>query len=182
MGVFFYFKGLVNYNGGMDKKDYYTNCEKCGRPQTYAKPCSCGCPFGTGEYKINVKGCIRNKNPECPYNAVIASVTVETMDGIKNLADCFVHVTSNNTTFYIDDKHRIMTIWAGPVETTMPEDVQTDAEMLAFIKSFNLRSQFLYIKYFSNDDQKNKIISFYCDKTGAVYYDNEFEELVGQGE
>lgn len=116
MGVFFYFKGLVNYNWGMDKKDYYTNCEKCGRPQTYAKPCSCGCPFGTGEYRMNVKGCIRNKDPECPYNAVIASVTLETVDGIKNLADCFVHVTSNNTTFYIDDKHRIMTIWAGPVE------------------------------------------------------------------
>lgn len=177
MGVFFYFNGLVNYNGGMDKKDYYTNCEKCGRPQTYAKPCSCGCPFGTGEYKINVKGCIRNKDPECPYNAVIASVTVETMDGIKNLADCFVHVTSNNTTFYIDDKHRIMTIWAGPVETQMPADVETEAQLIAFVKSFNLRGQFLYIKYHVNDLNTEAYLAIYFDKTGAPYWAGEFNEM-----
>ena len=101
----------------MEKKDYYDQCEKCGRAFPKAKPCECkfwdGC---TTEYRHKAKGCIRNKNPECPYNAVIASVTIETIDGINQLADCFVHVTSINTTFYIDDKHRIMTIWAGPVE------------------------------------------------------------------
>ena len=177
MGVFFYFKGLVNYNGGMDKKDYYTNCEKCGRPQTYAKPCSCGCPFGTGEYRMNVKGCIRNKDPECPYNAVIASVTLETMDGIKNLADCFVHVTSNNTTFFFFFKHRIMTIWAGPVETTMPEDVQTDEQLVAFVKTFNLRSQFLYIKYHVNDLNTEAYIAVFFDKTGTPYLAGEFNEM-----
>ena len=101
----------------MEKKDYYDQCEKCGRPFPKAKPCECkfwdGC---TTEYRHKAKGCIRNKNPECPYNAVIASVTVENVDGITNLADCLVHVTSINTTYYIDDKHRIMIIWAGPVE------------------------------------------------------------------
>lgn len=60
--------------------------------------------------------CIRNKQPDCLAKAVIPSVTVETTDGITNLANCFVHVTSINTTFYIDDKHRPMIIWAGPVE------------------------------------------------------------------
>lgn len=49
-------------------------------------------------------------------NAVIPAVTVEDVSGIKNLADCFVHVANINTTFYIDDKHRMMITWAGPVE------------------------------------------------------------------
>lgn len=102
----------------MNTEEYYNTCEKCGRPFPKAKPCACSCGFGTGEYRMNVSGCIRNKNPECPYNAVIASVTVENVDGITNLADCLVHVTSINTTFYIDDKHRIMIIWAGPVEVS----------------------------------------------------------------
>lgn len=102
----------------MDKKDYYQQCEKCGRPFPKGQTCGCSCKFGLGEYSKNVKGCIRNKNPECPYNAVIASVTIETINGISQLADCLVHVVSINTTFYIDDKHRIMTIWAGPVELT----------------------------------------------------------------
>lgn len=48
--------------------------------------------------------------------AVIPSVTVENVSGIKGLSDCFVHVTSNNTTYYIDDKGRMMITWAGPIE------------------------------------------------------------------
>lgn len=59
--------------------------------------------------------CIRNVEPSCPYTAVIPSVTVDDISNIKDLADCFVHVVNINTTFYIDDKHRIMTIWAGPL-------------------------------------------------------------------
>ena len=61
-------------------------------------------------------GCIREKNPECPMAAVIPSVVVDSTSNLKKLADCFVHVTSINTTFYIDDKHRMMITWAGPVE------------------------------------------------------------------
>lgn len=52
----------------------------------------------------------------CPHEAVIPVLTVETADGIKNVAGCFVHVMQNNTTYYIDDKSRIITVWAGPVE------------------------------------------------------------------
>ncbi len=162
----------------MDKKDYYEQCEKCGRPfpKGETKPCSCN--FGLGEYRLNVKGCIRNKNPECPYNAVIASVTVETIDGIKNLADCFVHVVDINTTFYIDDKHRPIIIWAGPVEVELPPDVQTDEQWEEFINSFALKGQFLYVKFFDSDSNKNVINTFYFDKSGKKYFAGQFEEIV----
>lgn len=136
----------------MDKKEFYNNCEKCGRPFPKAKPCNNTCSFSICEYPFKAKGCIRNKNPECPYNAVIASVTVETVDGISNLADCFVHVTSINTTFYIDDKHRIMTIWAGPVEV---EDYDIESNELG------LRSQFCFTTV---DD---KFTEVYFDKQGV---------------
>lgn len=49
-------------------------------------------------------------------NAVIPSVVVESVENLKQLSDCFVHVTNINTTFYIDDKHRMIITWAGPVE------------------------------------------------------------------
>lgn len=48
--------------------------------------------------------------------AVIPTVVVETTEGLDELADCFVHVANINTTFYIDDKHRSIITWAGPVE------------------------------------------------------------------
>lgn len=165
----------------MDKEEYYNQCEKCGRPFPKAKPCSCSCNFGTGEYRHKAKACIRNKNPECPYNAVIASVTVETLDGIENLADCFVHVTSINTTFYIDDKHRIMTIWQGPVETTVPEDVQTQEQFDEFIKSFGLRSQYLYVKVHDNDSNQDIYQAFFFDKTGTGYYYGELYPIGNGG-
>lgn len=165
----------------MNKEEYYQNCEKCGRPFPKAKPCSCTCNFGTGEYRLKAKGCIRNKNPECPYNAVIASVTVENIDGIGNLADCFVHVTSINTTFYIDDKHRIMTIWQGPVETTVPADVQTEEQFEEFIKSFGLRSQYLYVKIHDNDNNQDLYQAFFFDKTGTGYYYGELYPIGNGG-
>lgn len=67
------------------------------------------------EYAYKQKACIRNKQPDCEAQAVIPSITVETVDGITNLANCLVHVTSTNTTYYVDDKHRVMITWAGPV-------------------------------------------------------------------
>lgn len=77
--------------------------------------------------------------------AVIPSLTVDTTDGITELANCFVHVTSINTTYYVDDKHRIMLVWAGPVEvadydtTTNPSGLRsqfcfTDSGMYYFDK------------------------------------------------
>lgn len=68
------------------------------------------------EYGKCVPGAIRQIAPSCKDLAVIPSVTVENTEAMKNLANCFVHVTSNNTTYYIDDKHRITIIWAGPIE------------------------------------------------------------------
>ena len=109
--------------------------------------------------------------------AVIPATTVETVDGITNLANCFVHVTGINTTFYIDDKHRPMMIWAGPVETEVPSDVTTDEQFMAFVKSFNLRSQFLYAKYYSSDNNQYGIVAVYFDKTGKVYWAGEYYEM-----
>lgn len=56
-----------------------------------------------------------NESP-CPHICTIPYLTVDTADGIKNVAACFVHVISTNTTYYIDDQHRIGIVWTGPVE------------------------------------------------------------------
>lgn len=89
-------------------------CDKCNRI-----PCRCPkeqCCNHFAEYGKCVPAGIRNVQPSCKDLAVIPSVTVEQTEGMKNLANCFVHVTQNNTTYYIDDKHRVTIIWAGPVE------------------------------------------------------------------
>lgn len=164
----------------MDKKEYYDNCEKCGRPFKYATTPKCNynsCCLD--EYHYTMPACIRNKQPDCTAKAVIPATTVETVDGITNLANCFVHVTSVNTTFYIDDKHRPMIIWAGNVEVELPANVQTDAQWQEFLHSFNLKSQFLYVKFYNEDNNTNVIQSFYFDKTGKIYWAGEFEEAVG---
>lgn len=95
-------------------------------------------------------GCIRERAPECPMQAVIPSVVVESVSNLKNLADCFVHVTSINTTFYIDDKHRTMITWAGPVEVDNYDFANNP---------LGLRSQVVY-------DFANNIAAYY-NKTGA---------------
>ena len=87
--------------------------------------------------------------PKCPQ-AVIPIVTVENKSGIKKLSGCFVHVANINTTFYIDDKHRITIVWAGPVEV-QDYDYETN--------ELGLRSQVAY------DLGTNKAI--YFTKTGA---------------
>lgn len=100
-------------------EDTYTPCTKCGRPMQYCKGECCGkpkCGCGCKEYGCKHNACIRETDPKCPYTAVIPIVTLETKDNIRELADCFVHVTNINTTYYIDDKHRIIVTWAGPVE------------------------------------------------------------------
>lgn len=120
----------------MDKKEYYDKCEKCGRPMTYAKPCGCKYECSClSEYRCPMPACIKNKQPDCLAKAVIPAVTVDSVDGIDNLANCFVHVTSNNTTYYIDDKHRPMMVWAGPAEV---ENYDIEANEL------NLRSQICF--------------------------------------
>ena len=108
----------------MNNEDISTTkpCTKCGRPMTYCKDkCGCKkpkCGCGCREYGCRHNACIRETAPKCPYTAVIPSVTIETVDGIRELADCFVHVANINTTYYIDDKHRMIVTWAGPVEVS----------------------------------------------------------------
>lgn len=68
------------------------------------------------EYGPQVQACLKAEQPKCPFTAVIPAITVEDKTGIKNLSACLVHVANINTTFYIDDKHRMMITWAGPVE------------------------------------------------------------------
>lgn len=128
------------------------------------------------EYRYKMPACIRNKNPDCTAQAVIPSITVETVDGLTNLANCFVHVASVNTTYYVDDKHRPMMVWAGDVEVQAPTDIVASDEFIEFVKSFNLKSQFLYVKFYNETDNKNVIQSFYFDKTGRLYWAGKFEE------
>lgn len=94
-------------------------------------------------------GCLREIEPSCPYQAVIPTLTVEDKSNLKDLADCFVHVSNINTTFYIDDKHRTIVTWAGPVEY---DNYDLDANTLG------LRSQFLI-------DHANDYAAYY-NKTG----------------
>lgn len=113
-----------------------SNSGCCGRPMYYNTTPKCNynsCCMN--EYAYKQKACIRNKQPDCEAQAVIPSITVETVDGITNLANCFVHVSSTNTTYYVDDKHRVMITWAGPVEID-GYDVSNNP--------LNLRSQTLY--------------------------------------
>lgn len=163
-------------NDYSDNKEIRGAC--CGRPMHYSTKPKCNyndCCFQ--EYNYKMPACIRNKQPDCLAKAVIPSVTVETTDGLTNLANCFVHVTSINTTFYIDDKHRPMIIWAGNVEVNLPADVQTNEQWGEFINSFALKSQFLYIKFLDTDSNKNVIDAFYFDKSGKKYFAGQFEEV-----
>lgn len=116
-------------------------CTTCGRPWIVCKgecgckdSCCCNKKVNFCEYGRMAHGCIRERAPECPMRAVIPSVVVDSVSNLKNLADCFVHVTSLNTTFYIDDKHRTMITWAGPIEY---DNYDLEAN------SLGLRSQFL---------------------------------------
>lgn len=137
----------------MNNDTYYKSCTKCGRPQTICKGECCNKPKCGGcqcrEYGCKHNACIREKNPECPYTAVIPAVTVEHVSNLKDLADCFVHVSDINTTFYIDDKHRMMITWAGPVEV---DDYDYANNPLG------LRSQTVY------DFENNRMV--YYNKTG----------------
>lgn len=130
----------------------YCKGQCCGK----AKGCDCQ------EYGPMVPGCIREVKPGCPYKAVIPTLTVEDKSNLKDLADCFVHVSNINTTFYIDDKHRTIVTWAGPVEY---DNYDLDANTLG------LRSQFLI-------DHANDYAAYY-NKTGE-YQKFNFSE--GEGE
>lgn len=111
------------------------------------------------EYGRRANGCIRETQPQCPMIAVIPAITVEDTSNIKDLADCFVKVANINTTFYIDDKHRITLIWAGPVEID-GYDYENNP--------LNLRSQTVY------DFENNRAV--YFNKTGNYRFIELTEE------
>lgn len=108
------------------------------------------------EYCAKFNGVIRRMNDApCPHTCVIPSLVVPTANGIRNVAACFVHVLENNTTYYIDDKHRIITVWSGPVE-------YNDYDYIA--NPMGLRSQQVW------DFKNNRII----------YYNNAGEYRLGE--
>lgn len=113
---FFYRSLYCGYNKDMKRNDYQEHCWKCGRAFPKAQPKCNYCDACLTEYPCVMPACIRKNADPCKAKAVIPAVTTETVDGITNLANCFVHVTNINTTFYIDDKHRPMITWAGPLE------------------------------------------------------------------
>lgn len=138
----------------MMNENYNTpNSGCCGRPFVYSTKPKCSyndCCMN--EYKYTMPACIRNRDPDCTAQAVIPSITVQTVDGITNLANCFVHVTGINTTFYIDDKHRPMITWAGPVEINDYDIIENPN---------NLRSQFCLTTV------DGVFTEVYFDKTGV---------------
>lgn len=136
----------------MNNDETYTPCTQCGRPMAYCKGQCCGKPRGCQcqEYGPKVCGAIRPGEPKCPYQATIPSLTVESVSNLKDLADCFVYVSDINTTFYIDDKHRPVITWAGPVEVDGYDYANNP---------LGLRSQMLY------DFQNNRAV--YYNKSGA---------------
>lgn len=106
------------------------NCEhsfSTNRP-SYWEDCLC-------EFPLSMPACLRKQKPDCAVRAIIPIVTLDTADGIDKLANCFVQVTSNNTVYYVDDKHRLILVWAGPVEIAS-YDISTNPN--------NLRSQDCY--------------------------------------
>lgn len=101
----------------VEEKYNAPNSSCCGRPIEYAKEPQCNYTDACmDEYCCPKLGSIKETEPDCRHKAVIPSVTVDSVEGITNLANCFVHVNDINTTFYIDDKHRPMITWAGPVD------------------------------------------------------------------
>lgn len=151
----------------------------CGRLMRYAPKHKCNynsCCLN--EYNYKMPACIRNKQPDCTAQAVIPSVTIDTIDGITNLANCFVHVTSINTTFYIDDKHRPMFIWAGPVEAEWPVGLTPTEETEMLLENrLGLKSQHILYKYHDENEHVDVILDFYYDKTGKPYFVGEYQEI-----
>lgn len=117
--------------------------------------CNCMKSFTTtSEYPCRQSACFKHKEPDCLATAVIPAISVDSINGIDSLANCLVHVNSINTTFYIDDKHRPMITWAGPVEI---------ANYNITTNELNLRAQTCYTTI---DGVYSEV---YFDKTGLAH-------------
>lgn len=134
-------------------EEYNTpNSGCCGRNFPKAEP---KCKFSCGpcsEYCGCALGRIKKDADPCKSCCVIPSITIDTVAGITNLANCLVHVININTTFYVDDKHRPMIVWAGPVEVDA-YDIEAN--------ELGLRSQTCYTTV---DDVYKQV---YFDKQGV---------------
>lgn len=53
--------------------------------------------------------------PQCPVKAVIPLVEIATPENLKKLSNCLAYVQSTNTTYYVDNQHKFIICWAGPV-------------------------------------------------------------------
>lgn len=144
------FEVPIKYNGTMEKND--DKCRTCGRPWGPIHPRCNYCDSCLTEYPCAMPACIKGKKPDCMAKAVIPAITTETVDNITDLANCFVHVVNINTTFYIDDKHRPMITWAGPVEA-VAYNIEENP--------LRLRSQTLFTTI------EDKLTEVYFDKTGV---------------
>lgn len=68
------------------------------------------------EYGEKVCGCVRKCKPfKCPQ-CIIPTVITDSVENLREFSGCFVHVSDINTTYYIDDHHRTIITWAGPLE------------------------------------------------------------------
>lgn len=65
--------------------------------------------------QCKIPSVLRVQRPKCPLIAQIATLVVEDISGVKELADCLVHVSNINTTIYVDAQHRYIVTYAGPV-------------------------------------------------------------------
>ena len=97
-----------------------------------------------------IPGVFRVKKPACPLIAQLSTLVVEDITGVKDLADCLVHVSNINTTIYVDAQHRYIVTFAGPV--FVDDYVYTTNPL-------KLRSQTCY------DFKNNRAIVY--DKTGS---------------
>lgn len=156
--------------------DTYTPCTKCGRPMAYCKGQCCGKTQGCSckEYGPAVCGVIRQRQPECPYTAIIPSMVVEHADNLKDLCDTFVHVSDLNTTFYIDDKHHTIITWAGPVEV---DDYDYETNPLGLRSQYVIDRQSGRMVYYNAvgdysvmplTDPKEQVTKSYVDEQDAA--------------
>lgn len=83
------------------------NCNPCNCQKSHQ---TCGCKAR------RYAGQIKQVEPTCHPTAVIPLVIVDDVANLKALSACFAHVSSINTTFYIDEKSKLAITWAGPVE------------------------------------------------------------------
>lgn len=104
---------MVDYNS-------YFYCITIEGYKGYFGLCSMGMGYNKSMYnctECNMRiGAIKKVDRvKCPHECIIPLVSVENADGIKNLAACYVHVLSTNTTYYIDERGRAIITWQGDV-------------------------------------------------------------------